>query len=169
MLRLYKCVALCCVKVNVEILLDPAVAVDRAYAKRLQQGVQRARRNGRAVLVSVSEPVAALDAVELFDRGRLLAPDRYLWTQPGADFGLVGVGLAHAIDAVEAARFRQAAAGWRHMLSGAIVEGLHGLPGVGPVLLGGFAFDVQRPTTPLWQGYTPRAMVVPRVLVRGLG
>jgi hypothetical protein len=49
---------------------------------------------------------------------------------------------AHAIDAVEAARFRQVAAGWRHVLSGAIVEGPHGLPGVGPVLLGGFAFDV---------------------------
>lgn len=169
MLRPYKCVALCCVKVNVEILLDPAVAVDRAYAKRLQQGVQRARRNGRAVLVSVSEPVAALDVVELFDRGRLLAPDRYLWTQPGADFGLVGVGLAHAIDAVEAARFRQVAAGWRHVLSGAIVEGPHGLPGVGPVLLGGFAFDVQRPTTPLWQGYPHGHMVLPRMLFTRLG
>jgi isochorismate synthase len=150
------------VKVNLEILVDPAVAVDRAHF--LRQGAQRARRNGRPVVVSVSEPVAAPDVVGLFDRGRQLAPNRYLWAQPGEDFALVGLGIAHAIEAVEASRFRQAAAAWRHLLAGAMVEGPRAPLGVGPVLLGGFAFDAQRPATPLWRGYPHGHLVLPRLL-----
>lgn len=152
-----------------EILVDPAVAVDRAQF--LRQGVQRARRNGRAIIVSVSEPVAALDAVDLFDRGRQLAPDRYLWAQPGEGFALVGLGIAHTIEAAEASRFRQAAAAWRHLLSGAMVEGPRARtrPGVGPILLGGFAFDAQRPTTALWRGYPHGHLVLPRLLFTRTG
>jgi isochorismate synthase len=134
--------------------------------------VQRARRNGRAVVVSVSEPAAALDVtVGLFDRGRLLTPDRYFWSQPGEDFALVGLGIAHAIEAVEAARFRQAATAWRHLLTGAMVEGARARArsGVGPVLLGGFAFDAQRPTTALWQGYPHGHVVLPRILFTRTG
>ncbi len=145
-----------------ERFLDPAVTVDRTQF--LQQGAQHARRNGRAVVVSVSEPITAPDVIALFGRGQLLTPDRYLWAQPGEEFALVGLGIAHAIEVVEAARFRHAASAWRHLLSGAIVEGPHGLPGVGPLLLGGFAFDPQRPTTALWQGFPHGRLLLPRLL-----
>ena len=37
------------------------------------------------------------------------------------------------------------------------------MPGTGPTLLGGFAFDPQRPTTPLWRGYGDGALVLPRL------
>jgi menaquinone-specific isochorismate synthase len=148
-------------------LFDPAVAVDRASS--LQQGAQRARRNGRAIVVSVSRLVAAPDIVALFDHSELSWPDRCLWAQPGADFALVGMGVAHAIEAVEASRFRQAAAAGRHLLSGAIVEGPRGLPGVGPILLGGFAFDTLRPATALWPGYPHGRLILPRLLFTRAG
>ncbi len=146
------------------ILFDHAVTFDRAHAQRLQQAARRARRNGRAVVVSVSQPVSAPDAIDLFDLGRWLTPDRYLWAQPGETFALVGLGIAHAIEGVGASRFRQAVAAWRHLLTGALVEGPRGLPGVGPLLLGGFAFDTQRPATPLWQGYPHGHLILPRLL-----
>ena len=130
----------------------------------LRQGVRQAQRSGQPTVVSVSTPAPALDVVMLFERGQSVASDRYLWTQPGQDFALVGLGIAHAIEVVEASRFRQAADAWRHLMAGAISEGPRGLPGVGPILLGGFSFDTRRGDTRLWQGYPPGRLVLPQLV-----
>jgi isochorismate synthase len=130
----------------------------------MQQGVRQSGRLGRPIVVSITEPIAPVDVIDLFERARPFVANRYFWSQPGGDLALVGLGVAHAIDAVEASRFRQAASAWRHLLSGAVVEGPRGLPGAGPLLLGGFAFDAQRPTTPLWEGYPHGRLILPKLL-----
>jgi isochorismate synthase len=130
----------------------------------LRRGQQRARQTGRPLVVSVSEPIAPLEVIDLFERARPLVAERFLWSQPGGDYALVGLGIAHALEAVGASRFRQTANAWRHLLSGAIVEGPRGLPGTGPLLLGGFAFEAQRPTSPLWSGYGHAHLVLPQLL-----
>src|SRR5712692_6277250 len=130
----------------------------------LRQGVRKAQRSGRLIVVSISMPAPALDVVTLFERGRSATSDRYLWAQPGEDLALVGLGIARGIDVVEASRFRQAADAWRHLMLGAINEGPRGLPGVGPILLGGFSFDTRRGDTRLWQGYPPGHLVLPQLL-----
>ena len=56
------------------------------------------------------------------------------------------------------------AANWRHLMAGAIVEGPCGLPGVGPLLLGGFAFDAQRQTTALWHNFPAARLVLPKLI-----
>jgi isochorismate synthase len=145
---------------NVEEILERAPTVDRAPL--IKQGIQRARRSGRAIVVSASEPIAPLDVIDLFARARAFAADRYFFAQPGDDFALAGFGIAHAIDVMDAARFRQAAADWRHALTGAVIESPRGRPGVGPLLLGGFAFDPRRPATGLWRGYPLGHLVLPR-------
>ncbi len=134
----------------------------------LREGVHQARQRNHQVLVSVAEKVwSGLNAIDLFDRAGQM--DRFFWSQPGEDFSLVGLGIAQAIVAVEGSRFRQTATSWRHTLAGAILEGPRGLPGVGPLLCGGFRFDVVRPPikdaeSELWQGYPDGRMILPEFL-----
>src|SRR5260221_29297 len=133
-----------------------------------QEGLDQARRQNRTILVSVAQQLyQPVDAISLFDRARSVTSDRFFWSQPGAAFTLVGVGIAQAFDAVEESRFRQIGASWRQTLSGAILEGPHWLPGVGPLLLGGFAFDTENRQSDdsLWHGYPDGRMVLPRLLV----
>jgi isochorismate synthase len=146
----------------VTILLEHLTTFERQHA--LRRGIQHAQHQGREILVSWSEPTGAWDLIELFERGRQITPDCQYWSQPGDDLALAGLGIAFAIEVVEASRFRQAANAWRHLLTEAIVEGPRGLPGVGPLLLGGFAFDAQQPSTRLWQGYPHGYLVLPQLL-----
>jgi isochorismate synthase len=141
--------------------------IDRTDSVRLeplfQDAARKAGRLGRPVVVSVSEPILTFDPVDVFERGQSAVAERFLWTQPGEGFALVGLGVAHAIEAVEASRFRQAASAWRHILAGAIQEGPRGLPGVGPLLMGGFAFDDELPATELWSGYPAGRLTLPQL------
>ncbi len=130
----------------------------------LRSHVEQARQRGEPVLVSVTEPAWPLDVIDVFDQARLFTADRFFWSQPGEEFALVGLGIALTMDAVEESRFRQIGASWQQLLSKAIVEGPRGLPGAGPLLLGGFAFDPLRAGSPLWQGYPDGLLVLPRVL-----
>ncbi len=129
----------------------------------LRQGLARARRLARPIVVSVAEPVPAFNPIDLFERGQLAAPDRYLWAQPGAEFALVGLGLAHTIERTGHDRFQATAAEWRALLADAVIESPPSLPGVGPVFLGGFAFDAERPATELWRGYPAGRLVLHRL------
>src|SRR5476651_84574 len=100
-----------------------------------QAGLRQARQGNRKILVSVAKRLyEPLDAISLFDRAASVTSNRFFWSQPDAAFTLVGSGIARAFDAVEESRFRQIGASWRQTLSGAILEGPHGLPGVGPLL-----------------------------------
>jgi isochorismate synthase len=145
-----------------EALLDyPRARVRRDF---LQSAIREARRLGKPTVVSLIEPIAGCDLIQLFAQARPFANDRYFWAQPGGDLALVGLGCAHAVNAADTTRFRQAADEWQRLLSGAIIEGPRGLPGVGPLLLGGFAFDARRPATALWQAYPRGHLILPKLL-----
>src|SRR5260221_13517772 len=109
----------------------------------LKQAIEQANRLGKSVVVSVAERMAPFEPLEIMERAGQVTNARVYWAQPNHELMLVGLGVAHAMDGVESRRFRQAAADWRHLMAGAIVEGPRGLSGVGPLLLGGFAFDAQ--------------------------
>ena len=151
--------------------MDVAIVRDTPFVTELDnllaEGVRQAQIQGKPVLVSFAERISPVDTIAIFGRSRLVATDRFFWAQPGEDFCLVGVGAAHAIDAVEESRFRQIATSWQLILAGAIIEGPRRLPGVGPLLFGGFAFDSaypQDPDTTIWQGYPAGRVVLPSML-----
>lgn len=130
----------------------------------LKQGIEQANRLGKAVLVSVTERIAPFEPLEIMQRAGELTNARVYWAQPNHELTLVGLGVAYAMDGFESLRYRQAAADWRHLMTGAIVEGPRGLPGVGPLALGGFAFDAQRATTKLWQNFPHARLVLPKLI-----
>lgn len=148
--------------VSVETFLETPITIQ--WQHLLAQGYERAQRTGRPVVVSVTEATRPHDPIQLFERGQTLTTERMFWAQPGAGFALVGLGVAHALESAEAGRFQQAASEWRALMAEAIIDVPREAPGVGPVVLGGFAFDAQRPTSALWQYYPHGRLVLPRVL-----
>jgi isochorismate synthase len=148
--------------VRVDTLLETPITTH--WQTLLTQGHQRAQRTGRPVVVSVTESTGPHDAIQLFERCQSLTTERLFWAQPGAGFTLLGLGVAYALETNDAGRFQQAALAWRTLMAEAMVESPSQAPGLGPLLMGGFAFDAQRPTSALWQYYPHGRLVLPRVV-----
>ena len=47
----------------------------------------------------------------------------------------------------------------------ALIDDPFAVPGSGPLLMGGFSFDPQRPAMPLWEGYPDGLLVLPRYVL----
>jgi isochorismate synthase len=133
-------------------------------ASAIRRAAQAAAQREQPIVVSVVERTWLQEATTLFARGRLVTADRFLYSRPGEAISLAGFGVAAAIDGVGAARFRQIATARHRLLAGAMLEGLCGLPGTGPLFFGGFRFDPVQPATSLWRGFPDGRLVMPRVL-----
>lgn len=130
----------------------------------LRMGQQESLQRVKPIVVSVTERIDAFEPLDILENSAALTNARAFWMQPNGELTLVGLGVAYAIESVESLRFRQAAADWRSLMAGAIVEGSRGLPGTGPLLLGGFAFDAQQPTTALWKNFPHARLALPKLL-----
>lgn len=129
----------------------------------VQVGHARAVRQQRPILVSHTERIASTDLLPLFMGGRTLGEDAFFWEQPSEGFALVGVGSAHQIESSGIDRFAKTAQAWHAILEHAVIDGMDTLPGSGPTLLGGFAFDPQRPSTATWRGFPDASLSLPRL------
>lgn len=129
----------------------------------VQVGHARAAREHRPILVSHTARIMSTDLLPLFSGGRALGEDAFFWEQPSEGFALVGVGSAHQIECSGTGRFEQTARAWHALLDHAVIDGMDTLPGSGPTLLGGFAFDPQCPGTATWRGFPDAALLLPRL------
>lgn len=156
--------------------MTTASAQSSAQVFRLGKLAREAQRQADArwwpVVVSLVERVAPLDPIAAFAR-MPTGLARALWRRPDGET-LLGWGEALSFG-TDAASFREGSPSriaevWRDTVRGALVEALDGCPdGVGPLLLGGFAFDPDSPPDPAWCDFPPARLVLPRVLVAGLG
>ena len=146
--------------------LADGTATGGDLARLVELGHARARAVRGPVLVSLVERAPEVDPLALFAAGSAIATDRVLWALPSADFALAGVGVAYALEPEGRGRFERAGAAWRDLLRNALIESLTGpIPRTGPTLLGGFAFDPERPSTALWHGFPDARLVLPRLLL----
>lgn len=130
----------------------------------LAAGLRRAQRHGRPVLVSAVRPLPPSDPLTFFARNSAKMRDRLFWASPTESLAMAGVGSAGTIEASGERRFAAADAAWRDYCADALIDAAPGVAGTGPVLIGGFAFDPQRPATPLWGAYPAGRLVLPRYL-----
>ncbi|WP_049975975.1 isochorismate synthase, partial [Azospirillum sp. B506] len=134
-------------------------------AIRLREALQGARRqaelHGETVLATASAPVdrCAFDLPSLFASSPKRLP-AFLWLGTG-DHGMVGLDVAWEAVAQGEERFSAIAAAWRLVAANAFVVGEEG-----PVALGGFRFDPQRPISDLWRGFPDAVLSVPRIVLR---
>lgn len=153
---------------------------DRGLARLhalVDQARDRAIRDGRAVLVSLAEPARIDDVLGALERildaasrdaaleGGLGEGAAY-WARPADGFELAGAGSAARLSGSGVDRFRGIDAARASLEEGAIVEDPSGgMPGVGPVLMGGFAFDDDGPRTAVWEGFPAAMLAVPRLQI----
>ena len=159
-----------------------SVSTSASVTSRLSALVADARTRARAtrerVLVSVAERVDRIDPLEALERleqgamtrPRANAPHRMYWTRPVDDFSLAGSGAAVLIEGDGEDRFIQVDSAWMKLLEGALVDDpSNGAPGVGPALMGGFAFEPDGPRSARWRDFPSARMFLPRVQIAATG
>lgn len=143
----------------------PDLVEDTRLRRLLAAGLDRARRQERPVLVSQVVRVPPTDPLAFYARVAAASRVRLFWSSPRGELTLVGVGQAWALAVGGPRRFARAAAVWRARSANALIESETDIPGTGPLLLGGFAFDPRRPSTGTWAGYADGLLILPRFLL----
>lgn len=134
--------------------------------RRLGEAVRRARRRGEA-LAAITVPVAAdVDPSAVVAASRRAGEPWFCFEQPDRDrAALAALGVVTVLEESGPERFRRVAARWRALVARAVCDPPAGLPGGGPVALGGFAFADDGGRSPDWAGFAAASLHVPEVSV----
>lgn len=145
----------------------------------------RARAEGRPVLASVVERVAACDPLVALDAAahgaasdealaRHLAAGRFYWTRERDDVSLAGIGAAATFSPDGPNRMSAVDRAWSALLEDALVDDpsqhvTSNATGRGPLLMGGFSFAPEGPRSDTWRGFPGSHLIVPRLQLAAVG
>jgi isochorismate synthase len=147
-------------------LIDAAITIpEHRLESLLAAGLRQAQDTGRSVLVSAVLRAPQCDPLAFFARAAGLFGTRVFWSSPGAEYALAGIDATWTLELTGASRFADAAAAWRELCAGALIDGPSSVLGTGPLLIGGFSFDPLRPSTSLWTDYPDGLLVLPRYML----
>ncbi|MDO8185749.1 isochorismate synthase [Conexibacter sp. JD483] len=143
-------------------------------AQRLQEAVRRARagagtRGGASAtgeaLAAVTVGVArGIDPTAVVVASRDADEPWYALEQPDRDgTALATLGCVRALEASGPDRFETVASAWRMLAADAVSDPPEGPAGAGLVAVGGFAFAPGGGTSPVWSGFAPASLHVPRI------
>src|SRR4051812_19494176 len=104
------------------------------------------------MLVSSIERIGSVDPLAVLERlvERALVDDRIAtfieqgrayWARPRDAFAIAAIGAVTTLHPAGADRFASVDESWRTLMSDAVIEGADANRGVGPLLIGAFAFD----------------------------
>ncbi|MGH2508642.1 MAG: isochorismate synthase [Ktedonobacteraceae bacterium] len=134
----------------------------------LAQAATRAAQTGQATLASFVMPVPYYDPLQLLHVcQQFYAGNCFYWEQPSQQMALVGAGTALCLETDSAARFAETALAVRTLSAEAVLASdptYHGSVSQGPVLFGGFSFDLLHPRTPLWHDFPAGLLILPTLL-----
>jgi len=134
-------------------------------ARRLGEGLRRARAAGRPVLVSLTARVeGATDPTAVIAASRRQDDAWFCFEQPDrAGSALATLGAVTTIEAAGPDRFTTVARRWQELVADALTVGDDGPPGSGLAAVGGFAFAPEGGAAPAWHGFAPASLIVPEV------
>lgn len=132
------------------------------------------------MLVSHIERIASIDPLSALEKmsERALVDDRIAthiaqgrayWTRPRDRFAIAGFGAVATFDPAGQGRFASVRESWNALLKDAVVHGPDKVAGVGPILMGGFAFDPEGSESKTWVGFSASHLVLPRVVITSVG
>lgn len=125
-------------------------------------GRTRARAVGRPVMVTTTERVTGVQALDILEpRGT----NQMYWASPRDGFAVAGVGSAVTLSGKGETRFGDVARAWQQLLDDAVVHDAAYTAAGGPVLMGGFSFDPDGPHSPTWNGFNAACFTIPRLTV----
>src|SRR6185437_4332824 len=139
---------------------------------RLQAGVRRARRGGRATLASVTiELPSETDPTAVVCASRRRGEPWFCFEQPERGSRALGaLGEALELTGDGGGRFGDLAARWRELNREACSDAADGSHAAGPVAGGGFTFAPDGGGAPHWREFGAASLIVPEVsIARGDG
>jgi len=159
-------VTLDCPPVRLGLSYAPPPTLD-VLCERLRDALRRVRVTDTTVLVSATVVVSPLDFLDSFACAGALGFDCLYWERPDSGMALLGIGAAWSVEAGAA----ESARAWQNLLRDAVTYDGDNARGhlAGPLLMGGFAFDPCRPSTPLWDGFPAGRLTLPRLLLSATG
>jgi len=156
------------------------MTVETSLHSLVARASARANAIQRPVLISSVERVGSVDPLEALEAAADAATSdsaiarhaavRMYWTRPADGFALAGLGAAVTFAPEGADRFTAIDKAWALLLDDAlIVDPSAGVPGAGPTLMGGFAFDPERPRERQWRDFPAARLTVPllQLVARG--
>ncbi|EGL83820.1 isochorismate synthase [Caldalkalibacillus thermarum TA2.A1] len=130
------------------------------------QGMQQALKSCRPGLVSLVTRIQPLDPLSFYAAaGQWFHGQRLYWSTPDHEFTLVGLGTAVKIESDQDTRFDDVTKEWKHLIANTHIHTEGEVMGTGPLLLGGFSFDPQKPSSSLWQNYKAASFILPQFLL----
>ena len=137
--------------------------------KNLHEAISRSAQQQRTILASFVQEIKWLDTIQAFSDARLAnLGECFFWEQPAEQTTLIGIGTTTTIETSGISCFTDSATEWRALMNGAVISyttGTEPIPGSGPVLFGGFAFDTQSPRTQLWSTFPDGLLILPYFLL----
>jgi salicylate biosynthesis isochorismate synthase/menaquinone-specific isochorismate synthase len=130
--------------------------------------LERRAADGRIASVTV-EVDPSLDLAATIMAARRPDDHWFCFEQPDRDgYSVCGLGAAAVVEASGPERFARVAEECRRLGRDARFDRI-GLPGSGPVFVGGFAFAPAGGSGPEWTGFAPATMVLPEISFARLG
>lgn len=128
---------------------------DTVLKKSIREGIQKAKRLERPVLISEVQRVNAVDPLDFFYRGNRDFPgERFFWKDPSDELCMVGVGIAKHIGRPQGTdRFFHVEQTWKDLLHNGEIHSTFDRTATGPMIFGGFSFDPLKEKTPLWEKF----------------
>lgn len=137
----------------------------REVLDSFRQCQERAKVLNGPVMVSVSCPMPGgeMDPLTVFSARKGPGQHRAFWAQPSKHVWMVGLGAASTVVAGGDRRCCGIREAQNALLRTAVVN-WPGVRGAGPVLMGGFRFDVRTPRSDVWQGFPDALLLLPEFL-----
>ncbi|HEX7057659.1 MAG TPA: isochorismate synthase [Bacilli bacterium] len=104
------------------------------------------------------------DPLMFFAAGESCAGERFFWADPEKQVILAGIGCAFSIKTSPQHRYAQVEEIWQSTIENSVLSGRK-LPGTGPLLFGGFAFDSARAKTGLWKSFPDTQFRLPQLMM----
>ena len=156
--------------------LIPSFDVGR-FAGLLAAAGTRARADGRAVLVSLGMRAPRLDPLLAIQRSAAAAEldvrlathlraGRVYWTRARDGFAVAGIGAVATFEPRGTDRFAAVDRAWTALIDRAVLD--DATPGdvdAGPLMMGGFSFWPEGPTSDTWRGFPSSHLIVPRLQI----
>ena len=135
----------------------------------LREASNRAKQFHKTILASFTQKFMWHDTIQAFTGARQAnLGECFFWEQPEEQTALIGIGAATTIETHGRTCFTDSATEWRELMNAAVIcytEGAEHIPGSGPVLFGGFAFDTLSPRTQRWSEFPDGLLILPHYLL----
>lgn len=125
---------------------------------------QLAENKKRKQFLSVTEKIAPVHILSVFDNFQRLNEDRSFWADVQNDFYIVGAGYVKQIIA-SSNRYEQLHQAWQTFIEKALIHNEYDRAGVGLNAFGGMTFDPLRDKTKLWESFPTSELIVPQISI----